>query len=183
MKLNMIKKYLIKDFMAGAFDGALAAGQADGLVDVGEIVRHGDRAGRADLLTDAAADAADLAHPPRVLAEVFVGALDGDGVRAFVDADEFARAFAHAFAAGDALVLVDLGHAVFIQGEGLEFAYVHAQLADDAAVLALCRGAAAAVAGDEGRLVGEAFLDGHGYVPFLSSGVLASGSFVRRSPS
>lgn len=93
--------------MAGAFDGALAAGQADGLVDVGEIVRHGDRAGRADLLTDAAADAADLTHPPRVLAGVFVGALDGDGVRAFVDADELTRAFAHAFAAGDALVLVD----------------------------------------------------------------------------
>lgn len=74
-----------------------------------------------------------------------------------MDADEFARAFAHAFAAGDALVLVDLGHAVFIQGDGLEFAYVHAQLAADAAVLALCRGAAAAIAGDKGRLIGEAF--------------------------
>ena len=147
--------------MAGAFDGALAAGQADGLVDVGEIVRHGDRAGRADLLTDSAADAADLTHPPRVLAGIFVGALDGDGVRAFVDADELTRAFAHAFAAGDALVLVDLGHAVFIQGDGLEFAYVHAQLAADAAVLALCRGAAAAIAGDKGRLIGEAFFDSH----------------------
>ena len=110
----------IVDCVTGAFDGALAAGQADGLVDVGEIVRHGDRAGRADLLTDAAADAADLTHPPRVLAGIFVGALDDDGVCAFVDADEFARAFAHAFAAGDALVLVDLGHAVLNKGAGRE---------------------------------------------------------------
>ena len=59
-------------------------------------------------MADAAADTADLAHLPRVLAGVFVGALDDDGVRAFVDADELAWAFAHAFAAGDALVLVDL---------------------------------------------------------------------------
>ena len=58
-------------------------------------------------MADAAADAADLAHLPRVLAGVLVGALDDDGVRAFMDADEFARAFTHALAAGDALVLVD----------------------------------------------------------------------------
>ena len=33
----------IVDCVTGAFDGALAAGQADGFVDVGEIVRHGNR--------------------------------------------------------------------------------------------------------------------------------------------
>lgn len=147
--------------MAGTFDGALAAGQADGLVDMGKIVLHGDRAGRAELLTDAAAYAADLAHLPRVLAGVFIGAFDDDGVCALVNADELARAFAHAFAASDALVLVDLGHTVFVQGDGLEFADIHAQLAADAAVLAVRRSAAAAVAGDEGGLIGEAFFDGH----------------------
>ena len=59
---------------------------------------------------------------PRVLAGVFVGALDGDGVRAFVDADELTRAFAHAFAAGDAAAhgfMPDVEHlggkAVFFQ--------------------------------------------------------------------
>ena len=36
----------IVDCVTGAFDGALAAGQADGFVDVGEIVRHGNRACR-----------------------------------------------------------------------------------------------------------------------------------------
>ena len=134
-------------------------------------------------MADAAADAADLAHLPRVLAGVFVGALDDDGVCAFMDADEFARAFTHALAAGDALVLVDLGHAVIVQSNGLESAHVHAQFAADAAVLAVCRGTAAAVAGDESCLIGKAFLDSHSYLPFLSYGVLASGSFVRRSPS
>lgn len=111
-----------------------------------------------------------------------VRAFDDDGVGAFVDADELARAFAHAFAAGDALVLVDLGHAVVVEGDGFKFARVHAQLAADAAVLAVGRGAAAAVAGDEGGLVGETFLMAMVH-PFLSYGVLASGSFVRRSPS
>ena len=169
--------------MAGAFDGALAAGETEGFVDVREVVLHGDGPGGAELLTDAAADAADLAHLSCILAGIPVRAFDDDGVGAFVDADELARAFAHAFAAGDALVLVDLGHAVIVQSNGLESAHVHAQFAADAAVLAVCRGTAAAVAGDESCLIGKAFLDSHSYLPFLSYGVLASGSFVRRSPS
>ena len=126
--------------MAGAFDGALAAGEAEGLVDVGEVILHGDGPGGAELLTDAAADAADLAHLSCILAGIPVRAFDDDGVGAFVDADELARAFAHAFAAGDALVLVDLGHAVVVEGDGFKFARVHAQLAADAAVLAVGRG-------------------------------------------
>lgn len=173
----------IIDRMARTFDRALPAREAVRLVDVREVVRHGDGPGRADLLADAAADAADLAHFARVLARVAVGAFDNDGVGAFVDADELARAFAHALAAGDALVFADLGHAVVVEGDGLKLAHIHAQLAADAAVLAVSRGAAAAVAGDEGRLIRKAFFDGHGYFPFLSYGVLQSGSFVRRSPS
>ena len=173
----------IIDRVARTFDRALTAREADGFVDMREVIRHGDGPGGADLLADAAADAADLAHPARVLACVAVGAFDDDGVGACVDADELARAFAHALAAGDALVLVDLGHAVVVEGDGLELADVHAQLAADAAVLTVSRGAAAAVAGDEGRLIRKAFFDSHGYFPFLSYGVLQSGSFVRRSPS
>ena len=86
-------------------------------------------------MADAAADAADLAHLSCILAGIPVRAFDDDGVGAFVDANELARAFTHAFAAGDALVLVDLGHAVIVQSNGLESAHVHAQFAADAAVL------------------------------------------------
>ena len=93
----------VVDGVAGAFDGALAAGEAEGLVDVREVVLHGDGPGGAELLTDAAADAADLAHLSCILAGIPVRAFDDDGVGAFVDADELARAFTHAFAAGDAL--------------------------------------------------------------------------------
>lgn len=60
----------VVDGVAGAFDGALAAGEAEGLVDVGEVVLHGDGPGGAELLTDAAADAADLAHLSYILAGI-----------------------------------------------------------------------------------------------------------------
>ena len=145
----------IIDRVAGAFNGALAAGQADGFVDLREVVRHGDGAGRAELLTDAAADAADLAHLSCILAGIPVRAFDDDGVGAFVDADELARAFAHAFAAGDALVLVDLGHAVVVEGDGFKFARVHAQLAADAALQPLGRPPAAALTGHQAALQGQ----------------------------
>jgi len=106
----------------------------------------------------------------------------GDYV-AFVDADEFPWALTHALAAGDALFLVDLGHTVVVEGDRLELTCIHTQLAPNTAVLAIRRRAAAAVAGDKGRLIRKAFFHSHRYFPFLSYGVFASGSFVRRSPS
>lgn len=52
----------IDDGVARALDRALAAAQAEALVDFGEIVLHRDGTGRAGLGTEAAGDAADLAH-------------------------------------------------------------------------------------------------------------------------
>ena len=137
---------------ARALDRALPTGQADAFFDMRQVLRHGDGPGGTRLFAQAAADAGNLAVFAGVFAQVFVGALDDDGVRALVNVDELARAFAHAFAAGDALVLVDLGHAVVVEGDGLKFARVHAQLAADAAVLAVGRRAAAAAAGGVGHL-------------------------------
>lgn len=73
------------------------------------------------------------------LPKFFVGALDDDGVRAFVDMDEFARAFAHARAAGDALVFVHLRHTEIVDLDCVKFTYADAQPARDAAVFARCR--------------------------------------------
>ena len=94
--------------------------------------------------------------------------------------DEFARAFAHASAAGDALVFVHLRHTEIVDLDRVKFAHADAKAARDAAVFARCRCAAAAVAGHERGLIGKAFFDSHTHT-FLSYGVCASGSFVLRS--
>lgn len=107
------------------------------------LVRHGNRSGRTDLFTDAAADAGNLAVFPGVFAQILVGAFDDDRVGALVDANELARALAHARAAGDALALIDLRNAEVVDFYRVKFAHAHAQPARHAAVFALCRRAAA----------------------------------------
>ena len=111
---------------ARALDRALPAGQAVIFVDVRKIFTDRDRSGRTDLFTDAAADAGNLAVFAGVFAQVFVGALDDDGVRALVNVDELARAFAHAGAAGDALAFVHLRHAEVVYLDRVKFAHADA---------------------------------------------------------
>ena len=152
---------LIHDDVLGTDRHAAAAGQALLLVDDGVVVDHMDGVSGTVLLTQMAADARAGALLAGIDALFLVGTEGHHAVGLQAGADDMPGALPDARTAVDALVLVDLGHAVFIQGDGLEFAYVHAQLAADAAVLALCRGAAAAIAGDKGRLIGEAFFDSH----------------------
>ena len=83
---------------------------------------------------------------PGVFAQILVGAFDDDRVGALVDANELARALAHARAAGDALALIDLRNAEVVDFYRVKFAHAHAQPARHAAVFALCRRAAAAAA-------------------------------------
>ena len=145
-----------------------------------QVFRHGDGTGGTCLFAQAAADAGDLAVFAGVFAQVFVGALDDDRVRALVDMDEFARAFAHAGAAGDTLAFVHLCHTKAVYLDRVKFAHADAKAARDAAVFAICRCAAAAVAGHERGLIGKAFFDSHTHT-FLSYGVCTSGRTVLRS--
>ena len=163
--------------MAGAFDGALAAGQADGLVDVGEIVRHGDRAGRADLLTDAAADAADLAFLTGLSTLILIGAFYGDVVRTFMDMNDLLRTGANAHAAGNAFFFIDFSNTAVVDGNCAELANGNTGLTGEAAVAAFrvfFAGTAASVAGDQCGFIWKSFLNSHDQ-SFLSYGVLAIG--------
>ena len=110
----------VDDGTAGAVDSTHAAAQALCIVDDGDVVDDLDGAGGADLLTHAAADAADLTDAAGVLALVLVGALDNDIVGALVDADQVLGAVGCALAAGDALLLIDLGNAQVVDGDGAE---------------------------------------------------------------
>ena len=94
--------------------------------------------------------------------------------------DEFARALAHAGAAGDALVFVHLRHAKVVYLDRVKFAHADAKAARDAAVFARRRCAAAAVTGYKRSLIGKAFFDSHTHT-FLSYGVCTSGRTVLRS--
>ena len=116
----------VDDCMPRALDRTLPTGQAEALVDMRQVLRHGDGTGGTCLLAQAAADAGGLTVFAGVFAQVFVGALDDDGVRALVDMDEFARALAHARAAGDALILVHLRHAKVVYLDRVKFAHADA---------------------------------------------------------
>ena len=111
---------------ARALDRALPTGQADAFFDMRQVLRHGDGPGGTRLFAQAAADAGNLAVFAGVFAQVFVGALDDDGVRALVNVDELARAFAHAGAAGDALAFVHLRHAEVVYLDRVKFAHADA---------------------------------------------------------
>ena len=110
----------VDDGTAGAVDGTHTAAQALCVVDDGDVVDDLDGAGGTDLLTHAAADAADLADAAGILALVLVGALDNDEVGALVDMDQVLGAVGSALAASDALLLVDLGDAQIVDGDGTE---------------------------------------------------------------
>ena len=162
----------VDDGTAGAVDGAHAAAEALCVVDDSDIVHDLDGAGGTNLLTHAAADAADFTDAAGILALVLVGALDNDVVGALVDVDQVLGAVGSALAAGDALLLVDLGNAQIVDGDCAELTGNDTLLAADAAVDALCvgglAGAAAAVTGDNSGLIGELLLDSHCFFPLLT---------------
>ena len=116
----------VDNCVSRALDRALTARQAEALVDMRQVLRHGDGTGGTCLFAQAAADAGDLAVFAGVFAQVFVGALDDDGVRALVDMNEFARAFAHAGTAGDTLAFVHLCHTKAVYLDRVKFAHADA---------------------------------------------------------
>ena len=131
-----------------------------------------DGAGGADLLADAAADAAGGADCTGILALILVGALDNDKVGALVNLNQVQGACLDAGTTGDALFLIDFGDADVVDGDGTELTCDDTLLAGDAAVGAalgnISVGAAAAVAGHDSSLVGELLLDSHNSFPLLT---------------
>ena len=152
--------------MTGAFDGALTAGQAIPFIDHGEIVRHLNGAGRADLFADTAADTGHFALAAGLLAGGFIGAFHRYAVGAVMQADDPLRTFAHAGAAGDAPLLIHFGHTVFIERNRAEFTGVYTGAAGDTAIGTVRT--AAAITGHECRPIGKAFFDSHTSHHFLS---------------
>ena len=159
----------VDDSTTGAVHCAHAAAEALAVVDDGNVVLNMDCACGTDLLTHAAADAADFADAASILALVLVGALDNDVVGTFVDVDQILGAVGSALAAGNALVLIDLGNAQVVDENCVKLTSDDALLAADAAVDALSvrglAGAATTVTGNNCCLVGELLLDSHVYIP------------------
>ena len=162
----------VDDGTTGAVHCTHTAAEALAVVDDGNIVLNMDCACGTDLLTHTAADAADFADAASILALVLVGALDNDVVGDFVDVDQILGAVGSALAAGNALVLIDLGNAQVVDKDCVELTSDDALLAADAAVDALCvrglAGAAATVTGNNCCLVGELLLDSHCFFPLLT---------------
>ena len=159
----------VDDGTTGAVDGTHAAAQALSIINDGDIIDDLDGTCGTDLLTHAAADAADFTDATSILALVLVGALDNDVVGTLVDVDQILGAVGSALAAGNALCLVDLGNAQVVDVDCVKLTGDDALLTADAAVDALCvrglAGAAATVTGNNCCLVGELLLDSHVYIP------------------
>ena len=152
--------------MTGAFDGALAAGQAIPFIDHREIVRHLNGAGSTDLFADTAADTGHFALAAGLLAGGLIGAFHRYAVGAVMQADNPLRTFTHTGAAGDTLILIHFRHTVFIEGNSAEFTGVYTGAAGDTAVGTIRT--AAAITGHECRPIGKAFFDSHTSHHFLS---------------
>ena len=161
----------VLDGTAGAGHSAHTAAETLGIIDDSHIVNHLDGTGSTDLLAHATADTADFTHSTGVFALVVVGALDHDVVCHFVDADQVLGAVGDALAAGDALILIDLGDAQVVDGDSTELTSDDTLLAADAAVDALgvgsLAGAAAAVTGVNSGLVGDLLLTSQNNFPLL----------------
>ena len=159
----------VDDGTAGAVHCTHTAAEALAVVDDGNIVLNMDCACGTDLLTHAAADAADFTDAARILALVLVGALDNDVVGDFVDVDQILGAVGSALATGNALRFIDLGNAQIVDVDCVELTSDDALLTADAAVDALrvrsLAGAAATVTGNNCCLVGELLLNSHVYIP------------------
>lgn len=155
----------VDDGAPWAVHGAHAAAETFGIVNDGHVVYDMDRPGSADLFAHTAANAADAADSPGVLALILIGAFDHDAVGTLMDVDQILRAVGDTSAAGDALVFIDLSDAQFVNGDGAEFAGEKALLTADAAIGAafwnVLVGPAATVAGHHRSLVGELLFDCH----------------------
>ena len=90
--------------MTGAFDGALAAGQAIPFIDHREIVRHLNGTGSTNLFADTAADTGHFALAAGLLAGGLIGAFHRYAVGAVMQADNPLRTFTHTGAAGDTAI-------------------------------------------------------------------------------
>lgn len=154
----------IPDRMAGAFNRAHPAAEADFFADDRAVVPDADSSGCAGLFADPAADTADRALFAGGRPRVMVGTFDNNIVGAVMNPNDLLRAGPRTGTAGNAGRLIHLRHTVWGQVDGTKLAGRNAGPASKAAEGAsgfFPGGRAAAVAGYNSRFVGKLFSHGH----------------------
>ena len=102
------------------------------------VINYSDRACCTGLLTDSAANTADLTLFLCFRAFLLIGTFYYNVISAFVDMNNILRAYFCTGSAADTFIFIYLCYTIFIGGNGPEFALIYAGSAADTAICTAC---------------------------------------------